>query len=955
MALRLYSEFNGDQGDLYKIEIHDSEWLGGSYSFQVASDGFTLDYSGQTDDLITPIVSSQLSFSIAYLTGQVGNCIEDMKLYQEKRFRVRIYKNDTYQTAIDYKNRVEADGGTFEALACVEDAIGELGGNDYALFWVGIIMQDLVEIEDVSEPYFVTISATDLGPLGNIELKPAVASDQTLLNVFEYCIDQLGLDDLYGAADNYLSTCLNWWDTNMVYSTSSDVARLLRFNTATFYDKQEDGTYIYPSCMDVLTELATLFNARVYQKDGCFHFEQYSERVNASRISFFYDKTATLLTSETIADDVTLNGTIDWGARLAGNSFNYLPALKKVVATYQNEVINNLMVSNRIWTSANTLEAVGIVANDNNAQVMVTGSGKYAVTYNGSGATVSNYFYIPVFRMTLRLEDVNTPGSYWYLKRDYNGYGTATPYGVTSWTTTASYYYFDLGQNQIQPQGQIYIKNISVLTPPLPIDGTLSFDIDLYQTYNLSGGSSSLPANYSATWSFSQLNIEYLVNGNNANALIYYSSTNGNTKVNSNLTLDLGDIRLGDSHYLMLGSLQVFNGSAWVNSSFWRKGNSGSYIRLLSLLTKEVLGLHYRPIERYQGTIVGVHSYGSRYIFDSIYWMPLSMSYDANKGEWGGEWFAIAQDVTDVTALDAVAELTIDRSPTTSSNDGGVNVGFFDSGRIAGMEINAADSQLGPFQEFTGGGRVVGEFNTTGNATLDQKLLVDGGTVLGLGSAVTAFSTRVTTDGGTTESLSCVTTAITALSGDTVSVLQDTSISENLEVQKATDLKSTLAVTGASTLSSTLAVTGATTMSSTLGVTGATTLSSTLGVTGKSTFAADADFEGSHSALIQDVEHSNGSEYDVRDTDFIVFNSWTGANGQAYINLPSVSDSEGRMIRFKSDNTIGASNYVTLRPDAGDTGTTIDGETSADFDRPYDGIMVICHNSDWYIVQRKSK
>ena len=61
------------------------------------------------------------------------------------------------------------------------------------------------------------------------------------------------------------------------------------------------------------------------------------------------------------------------------------------------------------------------------------------------------------------------------------------------------------------------------------------------------------------------------------------------------------------------------------------------------------------------------------------------------------------------------------------------------------------------------------------------------------------------------------------------------------------------------------------------------------------------------------------------------------------------------MIRFKSDSTIGSNTYVTLRPNPSDTGVTIDGETSDDFNRPYDGIMVLCHNSNWYIVQRKSK
>jgi hypothetical protein len=131
--------------------------------------------------------------------------------------------------------------------------------------------------------------------------------------------------------------------------------------------------------------------------------------------------------------------------------------------------------------------------------------------------------------------------------------------------------------------------------------------------------------------------------------------------------------------------------------------------------------------------------------------------------------------------------------------------------------------------------------------------------------------------------------------------------------------------------------------------TGAATMSSTL------TIAGDTDFEGSHTASIEDVTHNDGSEYEVKNTDFIVFNRWDGGNGQAFINLPAVSSSEGRMIRFKSDDTIGANTYATLRPDPGDTGALIDGESSVDFNRSYDGIMVLCHNSQWYIVQRKSK
>ena len=135
MALRLYSEFHSDQGDLYKVEIHDSEWLGGAYTFELGGDGFTLDYSGQTDDLISPVVSSACTFDMAVRTGQTLNFLNTLKTYQEKRFRLRIYRSTMLGRAVD-------DGLVAEPSMAFDDA------EAYSLYWVGWITQDLVEVED---------------------------------------------------------------------------------------------------------------------------------------------------------------------------------------------------------------------------------------------------------------------------------------------------------------------------------------------------------------------------------------------------------------------------------------------------------------------------------------------------------------------------------------------------------------------------------------------------------------------------------------------------------------------------------------------------------------------------------------------------------------------------------------------------------------------------------------
>ena len=334
--------------------------------------------------------------------------------------------------------------------------------------------------------------------------------------------------------------------------------------------------------------------------------------------------------------------------------------------------------------------------------------------------------------------------------------------------------------------------------------------------------------------------------------------------------------------------------------------------------------MHTQPVQRYNGVLMSNSSFQPRREFDGAYWLFSGGKFTANFDEWDVEMFKIARSTTNITAADPLA---LDRTPALTKSGGSTPTGGTNeltAGKVGGMQLDATNQKLGPFQEVTTGGKVNGTLEATGNTTLDQKLLVDGGAVLGISGVGTAYQARVEADGGTVESLSCVTTAaydLSVLGGNNVNILQDTIVAEQLEVQKATSLKSTLAVDGASALSSTLAVSGATTlsstlgvtgaatMSSTLGVTGAATMSSTLGVTGNATFVSDADFEGSHTALIQDVTHTDGSEYTVETTDFIVFNKWEGANGQAYVNLPRVADSEGRMIRFKSDDTVSSNTF----------------------------------------------
>jgi len=104
------------------------------------------------------------------------------------------------------------------------------------------------------------------------------------------------------------------------------------------------------------------------------------------------------------------------------------------------------------------------------------------------------------------------------------------------------------------------------------------------------------------------------------------------------------------------------------------------------------------------------------------------------------------------------------------------------------------------------------------------------------------------------------------------------------------------------------------------------------------------------------MTHINGRTFNVNDEDLHIINTWSGGNGKTDITLPPIAESYGRIIQFHSDATISANSYVTLRPDSGDTGTTIDGASTYDFNRAYDGITILGHTDDnWYIIQKKEK
>ena len=980
MAVRLYSEFSSSEGNRYKIEIHDSAWgAAPSSTFKVDGAGFQLTYDGETDDIISPIVSSKLTFGAYSENATFETFINTLKTFQENRFRVAVYIDSSALVVDAFTERVQSDGGTVEAGGCLLDAVVALGGPDgYSLWWAGWITQDLVSVEDTSKPYILEVTATDgLGKLANIDYDVANDIDQgglRLTRITQLTINALklaGLYDFWGAGDTFLETSSDWWEsTQHTYSTASDPLYLTAVDAGLLQSYDSDNNLQYNNGLEALRQVSTLFNARIYLQAGRWVLEQYGQRAASSRYVSRYTYGGTAINRTLVSDDVTVDQTT-YSARKSGNNWDFLPAMRKAQINYVQKFLNPYGLFGG-WRFQNTSPTFtgGFMAGGSGIQL---GLGTAAFKFNFKGNTTAAAL-MPLIRATIAIQDAN--GVTYYYGRAFNGTTSPLMYSTAGWSTVPGFYYFDLQAiNYVQGQSGSITQVVQIITEDLPTSGLLGITIQLDSIRVMA---TNAQYNYTTATIDAPMVFNIVNGGNQSNAGTIFASVNNEAGVDSQLTLDLGEVFFAEGPP-QTGHLAVYNGTEWVGSNLWRKGSTGTGVRILKLLTSEALALHVRPIERYNGEFIGSQSFGRRLVFESAAYLRTGGTFTARMDEWDGELYAIQRirtAVTDLPDIDVLELPVISGSSTTvvvSPND-------FDTGRVAGMIIDSANQALGPFQEVTTGGRVVGTLESTDLATFDRAAIV------GMQDFVDAFEARVTADGGTLEAATCVSDAIKALSGTSFTSLTPATIESTLEVKeetvlrKATTIEETLGVTGATslssaTVSSTLGVTGTSTLGtlnagastlSSASVTGNQTVGGTLGVTGASNlsnanvsgaanFNGTASVNGAWYADIEDVTATASGTYEVAITDYILFTTWSGGNGTFTIALPPVESSEGRMIRIKTDSTISNSTAISIVPNEGDTGVVIDGESSSSMTRSYDGATYLCHSGEWWVIQKKDK
>ena len=703
---KLYGEFRSDHGNFYLIEIWDEDYTGNDPDrFNVTSGGFELNYSGQTDNIYSPVIGSSVSFGM-YIKDAATRAFEtDFKNYQENRYYVKIWKGqyDGQDSDKWYNTSKVSDDGLVMNFSPDEEELVYLD-----FFWGGYILQDIVKIEDTAEPYVLQIEANDgIAKLKNVD---ALRFRSSITSIFSNAIFSSYSHSIFPTEWPALKVISDWWSQQQTYSASSNPLDSTAIDVDVFHEFDADGNIRKASYYDVLTNVCKAFGMRFYFSNGSYRAEQVFQRDSSTFTEFSYKANGNLIGYESVTRDKTLNQTSN-KARLAGNIFNFLPAVNKTqITTDEGDVSYAGIISNQ--TSQPTID-LGFTTDDPQNWLEINFKSEVELEINTNVNNIKIYYIIKV---DVILDDGTTT---YYLKRDHIG---LTPSNA-SWTTTqaGSGYEVIIGPfiEQVQspyspPYSEFHSASFTVITPTLPQDGDITVEFNGDRWVNKSGVTRTLNASNNSYWDSKTISIDKM-NGNNGH---FVEAEVTNSNIGSGLVYDLGATKIFDGSGNR-GSLYFKNGLVYTLTTGWREGNSGSYITAQRLIANEFLALMNKPIQKYEGSIFSSHHFMTRLIFEGKNWVQLGGRFTANSDEWDGEWFAISKETITITNTDTGVPADPVFSIGSGSLDGRASLSATNITDLGVVDVEVEnDVTVGNDLDVTGDTDVTGTLDVTGNSTL---------------------------------------------------------------------------------------------------------------------------------------------------------------------------------------------------------------------------------------------
>ena len=636
-VLRLSSTGTSYNGEDFRVEIWDKNWIGAGSGFKMGGSGPVISYDTDGDEKFSKILSSKFEFPFLVEDAQDAIFINQLRTtYNERDVYVYVFNSSSLNP-----------------------------------IWAGYIVLDLGDEQDVSFPYEVKLKAIDgLALLKDIDFVRDVSNNSPYNEIQTYIpfsfqkvnffikeiLLKAGLqttDDAPIYSDYRIKTSVNWFnEMHPTPTISTDPLDLTSINSKNWYKEVEDDTsvvlkYKAKSCYDVLEDICKAWGMRCVYWHGSVHFIQISEYANSETgtvanpvniTTRSYDKDGVFISASenlgtlNVLYDLEFEDAVDLGLqKLSGTNYGFYPPIKEVTT-------NHLSVSNQ-----NNFQSFPLLAN--NGQSPGTATHFYETTSLGIFTDANDFdgFFSQIMikfnnqtgqdqamqmNWTIRARQVGNPT--WQKMLDVNASGNLI------WDTF------------VQPTGSPYP------TPTLVFQSQiiLSAGISTINILNNEIGVGNMPTDtaftgdwefeyYTHTYGFPAVGIippgyvghggiQYDLAGviiylgpNNAfftsyyGGAISYSNITGTTSLNSSMfspvfngvvgtqsqsisftsvsntyTIDLKDLPFGDNKIATPGALIVFDGSIYHLTDFtgtWGVGVTTGNDTFTLLLCKEIM------------------------------------------------------------------------------------------------------------------------------------------------------------------------------------------------------------------------------------------------------------------------------------------------------------------------------------------------------------------------------
>ncbi len=688
METRFYAEFTSREGNTWRVNILDADFTGTAVESNVAPPGFELEYFGGRD-VYSPLMPSTCRVPWMVQSAAEETWIGELSDFQEGRYLIEIV--------------ADPDGADTR-------------------HWVGVMSPDSIEIPDAARPFTIGLNAVcGLALLNRVQYDTSTQLGGALHNT--------ALDHVLNAVRHIPGSTT---DIFPILSTMVVAVEDVRPATGTASDNFMQHVYLQAVTNDIfqgrnsvgtfedmLVQLLTMMNARMYQRDGVWMLQSITRSMGAINLMTevkAFDRLGTTVNSSNISNfRKTINQTT---SHRTNGAFSYMPAVRKV--SRKIDFFGNLPFAgdsqiqlSQFANDGNTLSPFDIgktitgssdVTLPTNQTVRVTGFMRITVPwFNGVISSV----YQPLERVQRFRVKVKVRVGTKYLRR-------TAPFDFT---------YSTVEEDELYNPPSTSNSDVEIFNPgPLGAfqwTTDSSARVELWSEFVITGGinNQGIPRRTAVNWDFespeigsaedadAEVQVTFAgfhgeADSGNPDAYVSQSVKVPGCFAKGDFNLFLGDgsasadaitygaeldnnateeISIVDGIYgeVTSADIYVYNPAALLANNFATIPGFYSSVTTDTTPLAELLCIdrlkHFGAVQRcWQGTIYSpdILDPFNTLVFDSAVWMPVQMGYSAEQDDYEIECIAVeALTVLDPDGVDPVRDVGTTQPPTGANGD----------------------------------------------------------------------------------------------------------------------------------------------------------------------------------------------------------------------------------------------------------------------------------------------